>query len=274
MIPDGYSPSHPIELEGVPFQMTPVLTFSQLEQYQQDGFLVLRQVFDDKETGVIQAECNRLISLDIIDRLNIRTGMRKVDGVDVIEKFDPVIDLSPVLTHLVQDERILSPLRDIYLDEPLLFKDKLIFKLPGNTGYTMHQDAAYWQGFPYRDLISVMVAIDGASQANGGLELFPGYHRQFLSVPGELRNMNEQEANSIDTTKGQLVETQPGDIIIFHSLVPHRSGPNTAESSRRQLYLTYTPSRNGQLYKAHYQHYQRYTGRSKSAEENARRYFR
>ncbi|TMV52818.1 hypothetical protein FE783_01055 [Paenibacillus mesophilus] len=59
-----------------------------------------------------------------------------------MEKFDPLVDISPVFAALVWDESILSPLRDIYLDEPLLFKDKLIFKLPGMSGYTMHQDGA------------------------------------------------------------------------------------------------------------------------------------
>lgn len=38
----------------------------------------------------------------------------------------------------------------------------------------MHQDASWWQGFPIEGLLSVMVAIDGATTANGGLELFPG----------------------------------------------------------------------------------------------------
>jgi ectoine hydroxylase-related dioxygenase (phytanoyl-CoA dioxygenase family) len=168
----------------------------------------------------------------------------------------------------------LSPLRDLYLDEPLLFKDKLIFKLPGVAGYSMHQDAAWWQGFSPEGLISVMVAIDGATVENGGLELFPGYHDRFRSTPGQLRGLNQAEIDELDLTQGVIVETEPGDIILFSSYTPHRSGPNTANVSRRQLYLTYNPAKNGQLYKAHYQHFFRYATANKTPEALSKVYFK
>lgn len=252
-----------------------ILSNEQIESYQQKGYLVLRQQFSKEEVSLWQAECNRLLSLDdIIDPLNVRVGFRSLDGKPYVEKFDPLVDISPVFNHLSQDERILTPLRDLYMDEPLLFKDKLIFKFPGVSGYTMHQDATYWQVFPYDGLISVMVAVDGASEENGGLELFPGYHDRLRSKPGELRNMNAEEIAELDLSSGDLVETEPGDMILFHSLTPHRSGPNRADYSRRQLYLTYSPSKNGQLYKAHYQHFHRYGARGKSNDQVQQSYFK
>ncbi|GAA3407847.1 phytanoyl-CoA dioxygenase family protein [Paenibacillus hodogayensis] len=255
--------------------MSTILSYEQLEQYGRDGYLVLRGVFTREEAALWRAECERLLSLsDIVDPLNIRVGFRQVGEESAVERFDPLVDISPVFAGLVKDERILTPLRDIYLDEPLLFKDKLVFKLPGMSGYTMHQDGAWWQGFPIQGLISVMVAIDGASGENGGLELFPGYHDRLRSAAGELRNMNEAEIAEIDLAKGELVETEPGDIILFHSLAPHRSGSNTANYSRKQLYLTYSPSRNGQLYQAHYQHFHRYGARGKKEETVQQSYFR
>lgn len=251
------------------------LTYEQLKDYTENGYLVLRQVFTAQEAAVWRQECERLLGLEeYTDPKNLRVGYRNIEGRAVIEKFDPVQDVSPVFRALETDERILSPLRDIYLDEPVLFKDKLIFKLPGVTGYSMHQDASWWQGFPIEGLISVMVAIDGATEENGGLELFPGYHERLRSTPGELRNMNAEEIAEIDLSKGRIVETQPGDVIIFHSFAPHQSGPNTAAVSRRQLYLTYSPSKNGQLYKAHYQHYARYATLDRAKQGQTEYYFK
>ncbi|MFC4778732.1 phytanoyl-CoA dioxygenase family protein [Paenibacillus sp. GCM10023252] len=237
-----------------------VLSFEQLEAYRKQGYLVIRGAFSEKDARVMQVECERLLGLsDYTDPYNIRAGHKQyANGDTKIERMDPVHDISPVFAELVKDERILSPLRDIYLDEPLLFKDKLIFKLPGANGYTMHQDASWWNGFVTEGLISVMVAIDGASTENGGLELFSGYHDRLLTTPGELRNMNKEEVAAIDPSRGEIVETNPGDIIIFHSYTPHQSGPNLSDRSRKQLFLTYSPSKNGQVYKAHYQHYARY----------------
>lgn len=73
----------------------------------------------------------------------MRSAHREVAGARRLEKLDPVHDVSDVISALVRDERILSPLRDVFLDEPKLFKDKLIFKLPGQPGYGMHQDAGF-----------------------------------------------------------------------------------------------------------------------------------
>jgi len=237
-----------------------LLSDEQVKSYNEQGYLVLRNVFSEEEARVLQAECDKLLTTErFLDSGNVRAGYKSYANGDVkIERMDPVHDISPLFSELVKDERILSPLRDIYMDEPLLFKDKLIFKLPGANGYSMHQDASWWQGFPIEGLISVMVAIDGATVENGGLELFPGYHDRFRSTPGELRNMNAAEIAEIDPRKGEIVETNPGDVIIFHSFTPHQSGANTSDNSRKQLYLTYSPSKNGQLYNAHYQHYKRY----------------
>lgn len=252
------------------------LTYEQMKEYNENGFLVLRSVFSKQEADVWASESDRLLKLDShIDPNNVRVGFRKQpDGKTVIEKFDPLVDLSPVFSALAQDERIIAPLRDLYLDEPLLFKDKLIFKLPGVNGYAMHQDAAWWQGFSVEGLISVMVAIDGATVENGGLELFPGYHDRFRTTPGQLRGLNQAEIDELELSKGVIVETQPGDIILFSSFTPHRSGPNTANVSRRQLYLTYNPAKNGQLYKAHYQHFFRYATAGRDKESLSKVYFK
>lgn len=242
-----------------------ILSFEDLKTYNEQGYLVIRGALTEHDAKVLQIECDRLLTLEqYTDKNNIRAGHKSYASGEVkIERLDPVHDISPVFADLVKDERILAPLRDIYLDEPLLFKDKLIFKLPGANGYTMHQDAAWWQGFPIEGLISVMVAIDGATAENGGLELFPGYHDRLRSTQGELRNMNAAEIAEIDPGTGEIVETNPGDIILFHSFTPHQSGPNLSDRSRKQLFLTYSPAKNGRLYNAHYQHYQRYNLRGK-----------
>ena len=140
-------------------------------------------------------------------------------------------------------------------DTPLLFKDKLIFKLPGMSGYTMHQDGAWWAGFPITEILTAMVAIDSAGAENGGLELFAGYHHELLSVPGELRNLTADEAGQVREADGSLVETEPGELLLFSARTPHRSGTNTGSRRPRQLYLTYSASRHGDLYAANYRRY-------------------
>ena len=49
------------------------------------------------------------------------------------------------------------------------------------------------------------------------------------------------------------VEVQPGHAVWFHSLTPHRSGPNATERDRRALYPTYNARSAGDLRAAYYE---------------------
>jgi ectoine hydroxylase-related dioxygenase (phytanoyl-CoA dioxygenase family) len=120
----------------------------------------------------------------------------------------------------------------------------------------MHQDWAWgWQHLaPADDMLSVSFQIDAA--ANGCIELFAGYHDTLMKTPGEERGFYDDEMDRlIDSARGEKMETQPGDVLIFHSLAPHQSGKNLAEYSRRALYLTYNAARSGKLREEYYRHY-------------------
>src|SRR5262249_52587408 len=153
-----------------------------------------------------------------------------------------------------------------FRDQPALFKDKIIFKAPGTDGYTMHQDQAWWQMCAADDMLSVSIQIDGATAANGCIELFPGCHDRLRTPAGMLTNFRAEQLAGIDVATGQKMETEPGDVLIFHSLAPHQSSTNTASVSRRSLYLTYSAARVGDLYREHLEKYKaRLTRENKAA---------
>jgi ectoine hydroxylase-related dioxygenase (phytanoyl-CoA dioxygenase family) len=91
-----------------------------------------------------------------------------------------------------------------------------------------------------RDFISILIGIDRSTPENGCLELVAGQHRrQAMGAYGPL---------SARDAAGMVFEpcpTEPGDVIFFNALVPHRSGPNLTAQARRALYLTYHPAADG-----------------------------
>jgi ectoine hydroxylase-related dioxygenase (phytanoyl-CoA dioxygenase family) len=245
------------------------LSADQLARYHRDGYLFLRGIFAADEVREFQAEAARLLASDLVHEKNLRTRPRRLaSGALEVERFDPVIDVSSLFRSVVASERLLEPLREIFGEEAVLFKDKLIFKVPGMSGYTMHQDYAWWQpqeaeselpGIHPDKILSVMVGIDAADAENGAIQLFPGRHHELLSTPGELRNMNAEETSTLDLSTAVLGETQPGDVVIFHSLTPHCSDRNNSPRSRRQLYMTYNAKSAGDVYEAQQTHYRNYT---------------
>jgi 2-aminoethylphosphonate dioxygenase len=226
--------------------LAPVLTPEQLHHYQDQGYLVLRQVFSPFEIAAVVLEAEVLLGRrDLIHTDNIRCRWQPhvVTNECLFETFDPVIDIGPVCARLAHDERILDVLECISGETAYLFKDKLIFKPPGAKGYDLHQDYIGWKDFP-RSFVTVLVAIDSADRSNGCTEVFPGYHQRGYLSPedGDYHPLPEETV-----ADGVCVplELQPGDIAVFGAFTPHRSAPNRSDQWRRQLYLSYNAASDG-----------------------------
>lgn len=228
-----------------------------VEQYDRDGYAILRQVFFPEEIAALAAEAETLMArTELIDTQNIRCRWQNHVETEActFDCFDPVIDIGPVCRFFALDERILAPLRSIYRDEAYLFKDKLIFKRPGMTGYALHQDFIGWASFP-ESFLTVIVAIDPTGAANGATEVFPGVHRQGYLSPrdGEYHPL---PLETVDLSTGVVLELEPGDVAIFSGFTPHRSAANRSDRWRRQLYVSYNAGREGgERRAAHYREF-------------------
>ena len=220
--------------------------------YRAEGWLHLPHAFDANDVREWQDECERLgRTSGLFDPRNLRTHVMGSE-VRSRDRIDPVIDMSPVFAALVSDPRVVRPVAKVLGDEPTLFKDKLILKPPGARGYDCHQDFAYWQSFgiPPGALVTVVVAIDAASPENGGLEVFPGQHMALLCPPG---STDDVDAADLDPPIGVIPVLEPGDLLLLHSLMPHRSATNNSPNRRRQLFVTYSARSYGDLYRSYYE---------------------
>ncbi len=227
-------------------------------EYWTCGYVVLRGLFSAAEVADWSRECDRILQSPHVSPGNIRTPYRMNSGSHP-ERIDPVVDISPLFSGLVKDPRITRVVEEIFGGEALLFKDKLIFKAPGTEGYTMHQDQAWWQLCPADDILSVSIQIDGANADNGCVELFRGCHDRMLTPVGERMNFRSEDLAQIDPACGSKIETEPGDVLIFHSLAPHQSATNTSDLFRRSLYLSYSAARSGHFYEAQLEQYKKYS---------------
>jgi hypothetical protein len=120
------------------------------------------------------------------------------------------------------------------LGEPaVLYKEKVNYKAPGGAGYSPHQDAP---AYPFVDThISCMLAIDDATVDNGCLEVVDG--PPLARLPTDDRGCVTPDV--VESLAWTPVEVRAGQTLWFHSLTPHRSGPNHSSTWRRALYPTY-----------------------------------
>jgi ectoine hydroxylase-related dioxygenase (phytanoyl-CoA dioxygenase family) len=222
--------------------------------YDKKGYVKLPSLFSPQEIKEWQAEADRLWSLpEIGDPENIRVDWRaNIHGERVPERMDPVTDISPLFSRLSRDQRILSVVKRLLGEEPILFKDKLIIKPPDVDGYPLHQDFAYidFLGFEGSQQLATCIAIDPTVDAAGPIEFFPDFHHRRLPSPDT--RPGELDKSTLDSAEGEVLNMEPGDIVIFSSLCPHRSDSNRSGSPRRLIFFTYNARSTGDLYATYY----------------------
>jgi hypothetical protein len=231
------------------------LTEEQISRYWREGYLIVRGMFTLKEIRRWEQECRFLWDAVEVDEANPRIQWRgRVEGGKVADRIDPVLDISPEFRRLAEDPRFLRAACDVLGTDAEVFKAKLISKWPGTDGYKTHQDHARWGGcvgdVPADDFVNLMVPIDPFNLNNGATMVFPGMHDRTLDP--SLDEAHEIDESKLDLNKSVVLALAPGDMALFHSLTPHRSGPNRSVRNRESLFITYVRAGHGDLSQRYY----------------------
>jgi hypothetical protein len=225
------------------------------ETYEKEGYALVKGLLNEKRINLIRKESERLLGdARLIRPWNLRCRWQNnVPPGGRLEALDPISDLSPVIREVLTDPALKDILAGVLGGEPMVLKDKLIYKLPGSQGYPLHQDYIAWPEFP-RNTAQALIAIDPSCTETGCLEVFPGEHRggHFPIMNGKVHAMDPAWANG---KTSRLLQLEPGDVVFFHTLLPHRSAPNQSSKPRRHLYLTYNHIEEGDLRDRYYTHH-------------------
>jgi hypothetical protein len=221
-----------------------MLSPDEVAAYRRDGFVVVRDVLARDEIEVLCSEEARLWADVDVDRARDGVFWRKHETLGrVADRLDPVCTISKPFAAIAEDSRMRSIAQAVIGSPCAFFKDKLIAKPPGTHGYTLHYDYAYWTGLdvPAEEFVTLSLALDASGEANGGVELFPGFHTKALAPACE--DPFDLDPVSVAGAPSSVPELAAGDVLVFHSCLPHRSAPNRSGRSRRVYIATYMHAR-------------------------------
>lgn len=140
------------------------------------------------------------------------------------------------------DPGIVAAAEDLLESDVDCFLSQFIFKNPGAWGQPWHQDAYYFP-FDRAPQVGVWLAVTEATVLNGCLHVVPGSHREPLHEhaldrrPGA--NQGYVEIIDHDMSDAVAVEMAPGDLLIFHSHLMHRSTDNNSDGIRAAMVYHY-----------------------------------
>ena len=219
------------------------LTPTQVEQYNRDGYLIVKNFCSAAEINklyktALDDNAMRNNALDLNDQTGKKTRLSLW--------FTPGND---VFGYLTRSEKMVAPVKQLLGgDAPVChFHSKLMQKEPKVGGaWEWHQDYGYWykNQFMFPDeLISVMVALTEANKGNGCLQVIKGSHklgRVNHGFAGEQVGADmEMVNNALRTMELVYVELEPGDALIFHSNLLHRSEANLSDYPRWSVISCY-----------------------------------
>ena len=216
------------------------------DQWESDGWMQLPGFLGADELALLSREADRLLELKeyFDERGVVPFSPTRSD------RLDPVTDLSPLFAALAADPRLLGLAGSVLGGQPQLMKDKFIAKPPGASGYGTHQDGAYWAGLgvDFDRMLTIAIFLDDATPDQGPIECASGFHRTLLTGAGGAIDPDDSTLGSF-----AVIEAKAGDVLLLHSLTPHRSGPNRSDRMRRALLFSYGVDDKPDLYGRYYQ---------------------
>ena len=214
-----------------------LLSPADLAAFERDGFLVVPGMYEPREMRRIAAWLDDLASQPLeAGGLMVYFEDSLTDpGRRIISRIEMFVDHHPGLAQLVSEERMTGRLAQLLGDQPLLFKDKVNFKLPGGGGFEPHQDIQPgWDEYASY-FLTALVTVDPSTADNGCLELAAGHHSRGL-IGRKWEPLSGAELLGLRFVEYPL---EAGDVVFFDCFAPHQSKPNLTSEPRRNLYLTY-----------------------------------
>jgi hypothetical protein len=208
------------------------LSESQINHYQQAGFVPALDVMDEEEALGIRQE---------LERFENQQGGRLLPN-----QRSRAFLLFKWLDNLIRDPRVLDPVEQLIGPNILCWSTIFWIKDAGSKQFVdWHQDNTYW-GLSSRKVLTAWFAISDASEEAGCMAVIPGTHlcetfnhedtydpHNMLTRGQRIRAVNKDVAVSMPLRAGQMS--------IHNYCLAHGSGPNLSSDRRMGVSLHFLP---------------------------------
>ena len=234
-----------------------MLSQEQLQQFQQNGYLVLpAQVAGNVCEEIIVFAQQQLathtapIEYEADTRYPGAPMSRNAEGGLTARRVLQVIGRSPLVANWVTDDQLVQPLRQILGEGLRLVQSHhncIMTKQPRFSSVTgWHRDSRYWH-FQRAELVSAWLALRDETVENGCLLVIPGSHRLAVDasqLDAALFLRVELPENQSLLAQVQSVPLRQGDVLLFHSNLFHAAGCNQTTQTKFSLVTTYRTADN------------------------------
>ncbi|MEZ6127587.1 MAG: phytanoyl-CoA dioxygenase family protein [Planctomycetaceae bacterium] len=210
------------------------------QQYDRDGFVVVRQFLDSSELAELQNQLDRYIR-DVVPTLSDSEAfyedrsrpetLKQMQRMGVDSYFHDYVSSRPnwneLAAALVGEE--------VYAEQPQWFN-----KPPGTRHVTPpHQDNFYFSLAP-ANVLTMWLALDKVDAENGCLRYLAGSHQGGFRPHARSRVLGFSQGitnfSADDFMSEVAVPMEPGDLVVHHGMTVHRADANMSTTRHRRSF--------------------------------------
>jgi phytanoyl-CoA hydroxylase len=234
-----------------------MLSETQRVAWARDGFFILRNFASVAECDAMAAAAIASIRADPPSAHPGEPAYATADGLYVQPEAKPVAGAVHPEDHVAKafNTHLAGPGHDFavsprcgaivaeLLDADVdVFQSMFILKNPGAWGQPWHQDSYYFR-MDQQPQVGLWLAISAATLENGCLSVLPGSHMRPVQPHGPDNrpgaNQGYTEIPDVDESTSIPVEMGPGDLLVFHSYLMHKSVDNHSNDRRAAMVYHY-----------------------------------
>jgi len=224
-----------------------------VEFFKKNGFLLLKNVFSEEECASFKK-----VLLEEIEKGKAAVEAEKKAGTPIEMNRGKIADTprgiykgmlqdiahrNDTFMNVAKDERLANSVSPFLGEDLVMYRSLSVFKpqdYDGPVGW--HQDMTYWSGDSEK--ISMWISLDKVTDENGALHVIPETHSAYIEDHEEQNEIFPYvlPEKLIDHSKEMVVDTEIGDMVIFHSQTFHSSKPSTSGKDRYALIFTFQPA--------------------------------
>ncbi|MBT6273356.1 MAG: phytanoyl-CoA dioxygenase [Chromatiales bacterium] len=226
------------------------LTEAQIQQFDDDGYVLFPQLFDEQETTLLRTEADRVSAIDSDHVFREgKGGLPK--AMFALHDADSPTASAPFRA-AAHCPRVLNAAKQLLRDDALYLhhlKVNMKASIEG-TAWPWHQDFGSWHldGIARPELMTVMVMLDDATEMNGCLYMLPGSHRDGRTNPYwddstayKLWAVQPEDVRDymLRCRAPQPITGPAGSVAMFSCNLLHASGHNLSANHRMQAYFCF-----------------------------------
>jgi ectoine hydroxylase len=244
------------------------LSPSQIKSYQENGFLVVENVFSREEADRMLEEMFRVIGEDCPRRILEKNGS--------VRSFFAPEQSSELFNSITRINKLVNPAMQLIGEKVYIHQTKLNTKhaLVGDW-WEWHQDYTFWKqddGMPECKVLTAMIFLNDVNEFNGPMLLIPGSHEAgtvdedeneapdsndwyqkyqqsasyLTALTSDLKyTLKQQTLARWARKKGLAAAKGPaGSVLFFHGNIFHASSNNLSPWDRHTFLVTYNSLNN------------------------------